>query len=154
LSSRRTARKNAFLVLYQTDVTDRSLDEALKRWREHRENALDPYSVRLIQGVNERRRDLDDLIGASAVGWPVRRMSAVDRAILRLALYEMLHVEDVPAEVAISEAMELAKGYSSEEAPRFVGGVLRGARDRWMEGESGGAGEAAGDQEESRVGHG
>ena len=56
-------------------------------------------------------------------------MSAVDRTILRLALYEMLYVEDVPAEVAVKEAIELAKGFSSDEAPQFVGGVLRGARE-------------------------
>jgi N utilization substance protein B len=59
-------------------------------------------------------------------------MSSVDRTILRLALYEMLHVEDVPVEVAVGEAMELAKGFSSDEAPQFVGGVLRGAKEAWL----------------------
>ena len=59
-------------------------------------------------------------------------MNPVDRTILRLALYEMLHVEDVPAEVAINEAMELAQGFSGEEAPLFVGGVLRGAKEAWL----------------------
>jgi N utilization substance protein B len=62
-----------------------------------------------------------------AEGWKVNRMNAVDRTIMRLALYEMLNTEDVPAEVAVNEAVELAKGFSSEEAPGFVGGVLRGA---------------------------
>jgi transcription antitermination protein NusB len=63
-------------------------------------------------------------------------MSAIDRTILRLALYEMLHVEDVPAEVAVGEAIELARGFSGDEAPQFVGGVLRGAKEAWLSGEA------------------
>lgn len=132
-SSRRTARKNAFLVLYAADVTEKPVEEVLEGWRKERgEESVDAHAERLVRGVDAERDDLDRRIGESSVGWPVRRMSAVDRSILRLALYEMLHVEDVPAEVAVSEATELAKGFSSEEAPQFVGGVLRGARDRWM----------------------
>ena len=83
-------------------------------------------------GVEREREALDGRLGEVAVGWPVHRMSAVDRTILRLALYEMLHIEDVPAEVAVGEAMELAKGFSSDEAPQFVGGVLRGAKEAWL----------------------
>jgi N utilization substance protein B len=82
--------------------------------------------------VERERESLDGRLGEVAVGWPVYRMSAVDRTILRLALYEMLHVEDVPAEVAVGEAMELAKGFSGDEAPQFVGGVLRGAKEAWL----------------------
>jgi N utilization substance protein B len=150
LSSRRTARKNAFLILFQADVAGKPVEEVLGRFREQREGPLDPYAERLARGVSGEEGELDRRIGEASVGWPVRRMSAVDRTVLRLALYEMLHVEDVPAEVAISEAMELAKGYSGEEAPQFVGGVLRGARDRWLsEGESAVEGEAG-----RRVGHG
>jgi N utilization substance protein B len=84
----------------------------------------------LARGVEREREDLDALLSEVSVGWPVYRMSAVDRTILRLSLYEMLFVEDVPAEVAINEAMELAKGFSGKEAPAFVGGVLRGAEGR------------------------
>jgi transcription antitermination protein NusB len=80
--------------------------------------------------VEREKDDLDALLSEVSVGWPVHRMSAIDRTILRLALYEMRCVEDVPPEVAVSEAVELAKGFSGEEAPAFVGGVLRGAVDR------------------------
>ena len=135
MSSRRTARKNAFLVLYQRDVTEGPLDGILGRWRSHREE-LDEYALALVYGVEREREALDGRLGEVSVGWPVHRMSAVDRTILRLALYEMLHVEDVPAEVAVGEAVELAKGFSSEEAPQFVGGVLRGAKEAWL-GEAG-----------------
>jgi len=103
----------------------------LERWRRHR-GALEEYAVRLAQGVEEEREELDAVLSEVSVGWPVHRMSAVDRSILRLALYEMLHVEDVPAEVAVGEAMELAKGFSSDESPQFVGGVLRGAKEAWL----------------------
>ena len=127
MSSRRTARKNAFMTLYQSDVTGRPVAEVLDRWRSYR-GELDAYMARLVRGVEGSREELDRRIGEAAVGWTVGRMSAIDRSILRLALYEMLYVEDVPPEVAINEGMELAKGFSSEEAPQFVGGVLRGAR--------------------------
>jgi len=131
LSSRRTARKNAFLALYQSDVTGWPIGEALSRWRSYR-GELDPYTERLVRGVEGERVTLDERLGEVSVGWPVHRMSAIDRSILRLALYEMLHVEDVPAEVAVGEAIELARGFSGDEAPQFVGGVLRGAKEAWL----------------------
>ena len=141
--SRRTARKNAFLMLYQSDVTGQPLEQVLDRWRSYR-GEIDEYALILSFGVEKERESLDKRLGDVAVGWPVHRMSIVDRTILRLALYEMLYVEDVPSEVAAGEAMELAKGFSGDEAPQFVGGVLRGARetlltdverydDRWVE---------------------
>ncbi len=131
MSRRRTARKNAFLVLYQRDVAERPIDDMLERWRSYR-GELDDFALALVRGVEREREALDERLGEVAVGWPVHRMSAVDRTILRLALYEMLHVEDVPAEVAVGEAMELAKGFSSDESPQFVGGVLRGAKEAWL----------------------
>jgi transcription antitermination protein NusB len=127
--SRRRARKQAFLVLYQSDVNDSPIEETLARWRSYRGD-LEEHAVRLARGVEQEREDLDALLTEVAEGWPVHRMNAVDRTILRLTLYEMLFIEDVPPEVAINEAMELAKGFSGEEAPAFVGGVLRGAEGR------------------------
>ncbi len=127
--SRRTARKQAFLNLYQSDVNESPLGPTMERWREYRGD-LEEYAVRLVRGVEGEREELDAVLSEVSVGWPVHRMSAVDRSILRLALYEMLHVDDVPPEVAVNEAMELAKGFSGDEAPAFVGGVLRGAEGR------------------------
>ena len=98
----------------------------MERWREYRGN-LQEYAVTLARGVEEEQEQLDALLSEVSVGWPVHRMSAVDRSILRLALYEMLFVDDVSPEVAVNEAVELARGFSSDEAPSFVGGVLRGA---------------------------
>ena len=124
--SRRTARKQAFLNLYQSDVNENSLGATIERWREYRGD-LEDYALRLARGVEEEQGQLDAVLTEVSVGWPVHRMSAVDRTILRLALYEMLYVDDVPPDVAVNEAVELARGFSGEEAPAFVGGVLRGA---------------------------
>jgi N utilization substance protein B len=127
--SRRTARKQAFLNLYQSDVNDIPLGPTMERWREYRGD-LEEYAVRLARGVEEEQGQLDAMLSEVSVGWPVHRMSAVDRSILRLGLYEMLYVDDVPADVAVNEAVELARGFSSDESPGFVGGVLRGAEVR------------------------
>jgi N utilization substance protein B len=124
--SRRTARKHAFLNLYQSDVNESPLDATMRRWREYR-GELEPYAVRLARGVEEEQEHLDAVLSEVSEGWPVHRMSAIDRTILRLALYEMLYVEDVPPDVAVNEGVELATGFSGDEAPAFVGGVLRGA---------------------------
>ncbi len=127
--SRRRARKQAFLVLFQSDINEVPVEETFERWRSYRGD-LEEYAVTLALGVEREREELDALLAEVSVGWPVHRMSAVDRTILRLALYEMRCVEDVPPEVAVNEAVELAKGFSGEEAPAFVGGVLRGAEGR------------------------
>ena len=127
--SRRRARKQAFLVLYQSDVNASPVEATFERWRSYR-GELEEYAVRLARGVEREREELDALLSEVSVGWPVHRMSAVDRNILRIALFEMRRADDVPPDVAVSEAVELAKGFSGEEAPAFVGGVLRGAVDR------------------------
>lgn len=124
--SRRRARKQAFMTLYQSDVNEEPVDAVVKRWRSYRGD-FEEYALRLVQGVERELDDLDRRLSEVSEGWPVYRMSAIDRTILRIGLYEMLFVEDVPPEVAIKEATELAKGFSSEESPVFVGGVLRGA---------------------------
>jgi transcription antitermination protein NusB len=129
---RRSARKQAFLLLYQSDVNARPMSDAIERWSEYR-GEPDAYAIRLAKGVEKEIEDLDRILSEVSVGWPVKRMNAVDRTILRLALFEMLHVEDVPSEVAINEAVEIATGFSGDEAPSFVGGVLRGAQSRFGE---------------------
>lgn len=127
--SRRRGRKQAFLVLFQSDVNEVPVSAVIERWRSYRGEFVD-YARRLVAGVEDELDDLDARLTEVSVGWPVHRMSAVDRTILRLALYETLHVEDVPPEVAASEAVELARGFSGEESPGFVSGVLRGAQNQ------------------------
>jgi N utilization substance protein B len=80
----------------------------------------------LVEGVENNRDELDDLIEAQAIGWHVERIAPLERAILRVALFEILHRPDVPDEVAIDEAVETAKLYCGTDAPGFVNGILGG----------------------------
>ena len=86
--------------------------------------APDPYAAELVRGVADRATDIDGLIARTARDWPLERMPAIDRNLLRLAVYELAFRPDVPVGVVIDEAVELAKLYSTEDSGRFVNGVL------------------------------
>jgi len=85
---------------------------------------LNPYTATVAHGVTEHAAHIDDLIASHLQGWMLERLPAVDRAILRVAVWELLHADDVPAPVAVDEAVELAKELSTDESPGFVNGVL------------------------------
>jgi N utilization substance protein B len=84
----------------------------------------DPYTVALLQAVEDRRAEIDELIDGAAIGWDLDRMAVVDRNVLRLAVAELLGSTDVPTAVILNEAVELASGYSTDDSGRFVNGVL------------------------------
>jgi len=108
-------RRDAVFVNYQRDVTGRPLEELLGEAR--------PLTRELAEGVDEHREELDDIIAAHAKGWTVDRIAPLDMNVLRVALYEM-EFGETPAEVAIDEAVELAKEYCGTQAPGFVNGIL------------------------------
>src|SRR5882757_1085152 len=85
---------------------------------------LNSYTVTVARGVTEHSAHIDDLISAHLQGWTLERLPAVDRAILRVAVWELLHADDVPEPVAVDEAVELAKSLSTDDSPGFVNGVL------------------------------
>ena len=85
---------------------------------------LNPYTVTVALGVTEHAAHIDDLISSHLQGWTLARLPAVDRAILRVAVWELLHAQDVPEPVAVDEAVELAKELSTDDSPGFVNGVL------------------------------
>jgi N utilization substance protein B len=85
---------------------------------------LNPYTVTVARGVSEHAPHIDELISSHLQGWTLERLPAVDRAILRVAVWELLHADDVPPAVAVDEAVELAKELSTDESPGFVNGVL------------------------------
>jgi transcription antitermination protein NusB len=85
---------------------------------------LNPYTVTVARGVSEHAAHLDDLIASHLQGWALERLPAVDRAILRVAVWELLHADDVPGPVAVDEAVQLAKELSTDDSPGFVNGVL------------------------------
>jgi transcription antitermination protein NusB len=112
-------RRDAVFACYQRDVTGRAQEEALLDAK--------PFTRQLVEGVDAHREELDELIGRHAQGWTLERISPLDRNIMRVALYEVRHRDDVPTEVAIDEAVELAKRFSGADAPGFVNGVLGAA---------------------------
>ena len=87
-------------------------------------SVLNPYTVTVARGVSEHAAHIDELIASYLQGWTLERLPAVDRAILRVAVWELLHADDVPEPVAVDEAVELAKELSTDESPGFVNGVL------------------------------
>jgi N utilization substance protein B len=115
---RRTDQRRAAVVaLYQADTTARSAPELL-------EPRATDFTRELVAGVEAQREQLDALIERHAEGWTLDRIAPLERGILRVALYEVLHREDVPAEVAIDEAVEAAKELCGTDAPGFVNGIL------------------------------
>ncbi len=124
---RRLARVLAFQTLYEMDVSRHRPGEVLQRLLDEQQPAAEAgdFARELVAGVLRHRAAIDDLIHASAPAYPLAQMSPVDRNILRIGIYECLYTSrQVPARVAINEAVELAKRYGSDSTPRFVNGVL------------------------------
>ena len=110
-------RRAAVVALYQRDVTRRPIDELVG-------SDATAFTRELVEGVEADRAELDDLIAQHAEGWSLDRIAPLERSILRVALYELLHRDDVPDEVAIDEAVEAAKELCGSGAPPFINGIL------------------------------
>ena len=126
---RHQARKRAVDLLFEAEarrLTPAEVAQARNELAEKQSDVspLNPYTVTVARGVTEHAAHVDDLISAHLQGWTLDRLPAVDRAILRVAVWELLHAEDVPEPVAVDEAVELAKQLSTDESPGFVNGVL------------------------------
>jgi len=135
VSARTKSRKRALDVLFAADVRGDALEDALvreeARARSTPERASSwPYAREIVEGVREHATEIDERISTHASGWTLDRMPAVDRAILRIGVWELGHNPEVPVGVAIDEAVEAAKELSTDDSPRFVNGVLSAiARD-------------------------
>jgi len=121
LSRRRGARRIALEVLYESDLSGSSSESVLSRFADRKSVE---FAKELVRGVEQHRKELDDLIGSLSEEWAVNRMPVIDRNVLRLGAYELLHDRDTPRAVVINEAIELAKEYSTEDSGRFINGVL------------------------------
>jgi N utilization substance protein B len=131
VSARSKARKRALDVLYESELRNVDAVTTLAERVELAEPPVNDYTIELVEGVAAHRDRIDAILAEYAEGWTVDRMPDVDRAVLRLAVYELLWRADVPDAVAIDEAVELAKTLSTDESPRFVNGVLgRVLKDR------------------------
>jgi transcription antitermination protein NusB len=123
--SRSRCREWALQVLYQAEYLGHRQGEVIRFYRHFRDRDNVPaYLTKLVEGVVAHQEELDALIKQHSEHWRLERMAAVDRNLLRLALYELLHQPAIPAKVVINEAVELAKRFGSEESGSFINGIL------------------------------
>lgn len=131
---RTLARSQALQLLFQAEATGRTVYEVLEGDYALSEGPLDPFGEMLARGADDMRSDLDAVIEVTSSNWSISRMSSVDRNLLRLALYEMLEVDEVAVAVTIDESVELAKAYGSDDSFRFINGLLGRVARRMDEG--------------------
>jgi N utilization substance protein B len=131
MAARSKARKRALDLLYASELRSESAVEALDRAIAEGEGPGNDYTAVLVRGVEEHRARIDEVLSSYSEGWTLTRMPAVDRNVLRLAVWEIFYADDVPDAVAVSEAMALVRELSTDESPQFVNGVLGSiARDK------------------------
>lgn len=128
--NRKTARENAFLLLFENSVrTEDTPEEIFLYATEERGLECDDYVKKVFFGANENATLIEKTVEECLVGWKKERISYVSRAILRLATYELAFMEDIPAKVSINEAIELSKKYDDEKTYMFINGVLNAAAE-------------------------
>ncbi|MFL6158298.1 MAG: transcription antitermination factor NusB [Marmoricola sp.] len=131
MSARSKARKRALDLIFAAEARGLGADDLLAEQIDAGEGPANEYTLTLVRGVHEHRARLDELISHYAEGWTITRLPAVDRNVLRLGIFEVLYVDDVPDAVAVSEAVNLARDLSTDESPAFVNGLLANVvRDR------------------------
>ena len=129
MGKRTTSRRLAMQAIYQSELSKTSIDEALTNLFEEEELAEETreFTSRLAKGVLCKKEDLDRKIKEFSKNWEIGRISMINKAILMLALYELIYEKDTPKAVVINEALELAKRYSDPESAKFINGILGSA---------------------------
>ncbi len=122
--TRKQAREQAFILIFEKCFKEETVDEILELAVELRDFETDDYTISTFKGVYENVDLLDSKISDNSKKWDINRISRVSLAILRLALYEILFVDDIPDSVSANEAVELAKKYSTENDAAFVNGII------------------------------
>ena len=128
---RRKAREHALQILYQLDVGDSGVEEALSAFWQNLSGMeeLKDFVEVLVRGAYDKLKELDQIIQSASHHWKVERMAQVDRNILRLAVYELFYMDDIPFKVTLNEAIELGKRYGTGESSSFINGVLDSISD-------------------------
>ncbi|MHC0428706.1 transcription antitermination factor NusB [Streptomyces sp. O3] len=134
MAARNTARKRAFQILFEADQRGTDVVTVLADWMRHartdtRQPPVSEYTMQLVEGYAGRAARIDELISQYAVGWTLDRMPVVDRNILRLGAFELIWVDETPDAVAMDEAVQLAKEFSTDDSPAFVNGLLGRFKD-------------------------
>jgi N utilization substance protein B len=124
MAARSKARKRAVDLVYEADLRGADAVSLLAERIALADPPISDYTIELIEGLAEHRAAIDQLLTDYSEGWTLERMPGVDRAVLRIGLYELLFAPDIPDAVAIDEAVELAKALSTDESPKFVNGIL------------------------------
>ena len=124
MAARTKARKRALDLLYASELRGESATVALDRAIDEGEGPTNSYTADLVRGVVEHLARIDEVLSSYSEGWTLDRMPAVDRNVLRLGVFELLYVDDVPDPVAVSEALALVRDLSTDESPQFVNGIL------------------------------
>ncbi|MCK4518770.1 MAG: transcription antitermination factor NusB [Candidatus Omnitrophica bacterium] len=126
MRKRTKAREIALKFLYQIDITKGEWAEELKEFAcfNEAETEIQSFSRRLIKGTIANLKEIDEIIVRYTENWQIKRMAVIDRNVLRLAAFELLHLDDIPAKVSINEAINLAKRYGDEDSGKFVNGIL------------------------------
>ena len=127
MRKRSLARDWALKILYQSDITGRAVERSAEIFWEHEEQKDEQileFSKRLVLGVHEHLKTIDEKISQYATNWQLKRMAIIDRNILRLGVYELQFANDIPPKVTINEAVELAKKYGDLDSSKFVNGIL------------------------------
>jgi N utilization substance protein B len=124
VAARSKARKRALDVLFEADVRGTDPLDTLAGWVGRSDPPVPEYARELVEGVTLHCARIDEVLSAYSEDWSLDRMPPVDRAVLRLALFELLWCEEIPDPVAIDEAVELAKSLSTEASPGFINGLL------------------------------
>ena len=126
--SRKLSREKAMELIFSTMLTKESYGEAIETFVDNYEGDIKEidleYIKEVLKGVEENKEEIDELIKNNLQKWKIDRISKVNLSILRLAIYEMNYVSDVPEKVAINEALEITKKYSDEKSGSFINGVL------------------------------
>ncbi|MDQ2838799.1 MAG: transcription antitermination factor NusB [Actinomycetota bacterium] len=124
MAARSKARKRAVDLIYEADLRGADPVSTLAERIALADPPISDYTIELVEGVTEHREAIDQLLSDYSEGWTLDRMPGVDRAVLRIGLYELLWSPGIPDAVAIDEAVELAKALSTDESPKFVNGIL------------------------------
>ncbi len=122
--TRKMAREEAFILIFEKVFTKESIEEILECAFEARGLVPDDYIKTVFSGVYDHVEELDQVIGEKAVGWRIDRISKTALCILRLAIFEIKYMEDIPLSVSINEAVEISKKYATEADASFVNGIL------------------------------
>ncbi|MFH1791298.1 MAG: transcription antitermination factor NusB [Candidatus Omnitrophota bacterium] len=129
MRKRTRARECALQILYQVDIggidcKDECLGTYWKWYQEDAEAAVKEFAEELVDGVLANLKEIDRVVGAYAENWKMDRMAIVDRNILRIATFELMHKDDIPPKVSINEAIDIAKKFGDPESGKFVNGIL------------------------------